>query len=209
MMSHVKVEFFFSCFKEHGVINFKSKTYTKMKGSFIIAILILVATSCSEQKEDNRKKDVENANNEIENQVGSFTPAFIQSTPINIHYAVTVAYNNSTFTIVPNSFSQRTGKTFARGNYDLFPFKVNFFDKNGKILDRYSMEDPRIVRSCDAGDGASIKQIENGTFTLLLPSIKEISVIEFTPTQDQKSRIIINFSAQVDSLNIRRRSDSL
>lgn len=166
----------------------------------ILAAILFFNIGCNSQKQE-RKKAIEDANIKIEEQVGVFVPSALQAAPGNIHYAADVKFDNTGFTVEPNSFSKRPGK-FIAAPFGQFPFKIEFLDSNGKTLDKYSMEDPRILRSCDDGEEPAIIHLDKGSFTLLIPENKEIGTVMFFTSEKDRKRIEMNFGPILDSLDI-------
>lgn len=168
----------------------------------ILAALLSLSTACND-KDREIKKSIEDANTKIDSQAGIFMPTSLQAASGNIHYAADVKFNNTGFTVEPNSFSKRPGK-FIAAPFGQFPFKIEFLDSNGKTLDKYSMEDPRILRSCEGDEGPAVIHLDNGSFTLLIPENREIDMVTFFTTEKDRQRVEMNLGPIIDSLDMRK-----
>ena len=166
----------------------------------ILAVLLALSTACNDKNQE-IKKSIEDANTKIDSQAGIFIPTSLQAAAGNIHYAAGVAFDDSNFTIIPGSYTKRPGK-FIAAPFKQFPFKIEFLDKNGKSLDKYSMEDPRILRSCEEDEGPHLIHLDHGTFTLLIPENREIGMVTFSTTEKDSKRVEMNFGQILDSLDI-------
>jgi hypothetical protein len=170
-----------------------------MKKIFIIvfSICLLFLIACSQQKEDPRKKKVEETNATVEAQVGNFNPAYVTDKS-NIHFAVKVEFDNSTFNIIPNSLQMRPGRLPYVKN-ERKPFAISYFDKSGKTIDQYYIDDPRALRSCDTGNPPNTKTLAKGSFYLLVPDNREITTIRFITDNKEQQRFNVDLNRVTDT----------
>ncbi len=152
------------------------------------ALLLFLMWSCKSGSNDADQQKVLDANTTIEKEKGQFNPAF-QDMSQSSHFAVKINYNNGVFELAPGPASVRAGRMpYARDGGD---FMVQYNDANNKILGSYSIQDPTTVRSCDEGGKPFIKTIPHGSFDLLLPSNRSISIVEFSAGGKAVSKLTV------------------
>ena len=156
---------------------------------FIILLLTmpLLISSCKQNKAQENKA-VDAALQKIDEQKGSFDPAYFKDSA-NGHLAIELSYANNQFAATPGTASFRPGKSPYPAGDTSRSFIVRYKDANGKIVGSYSFDNPGLLRACD-GSHREVIKTDNVHFEILVPVNKAITTVEIS----NKGKTISNFA---------------
>ncbi len=144
-------------------------------GVTLAVILVLQVVGCADR---NRARQEIERIRQAEQTIRPFTPDALHDSTQQ-HFAVAFRIVADSLEFLPDSVTVRPGRMPYRPS-GAGDFTVTAFDSTGTKVVGYTMEDPRIVRSCDfpSGGQAETKLLSSGRVELLVPADPAIRSLE-------------------------------
>lgn len=176
------------------------KTLT-MKNIYIILALTILS-SCSERKAP-KADAIENELQRLDSLKGDFSPDYFTDTE-KAHRSFQIAFDGSSFAIVPGSESLRPGNPPFNGKDQSGPYLMTFRDAAGQTIFSYSLDHPGVLRACE-GENPKAELQDSFSFEVMAPARLPIASIALT-TKDKvifESNIPRQQPGSTDSVVIR------
>lgn len=171
------------------------KTYIFIFALCVTSVSFL--SSCGQEK-DKSQKEVEGANDKLDSLKGTFNPS-AAIRPSSSHWAVRATFDGVQYQIDTSYTSVRAGKLpYLTEEKNVLPFAVRYFDRNGKLLGQYSIENPTSLRSCEPGKEA-VKPGAISSFEILLPAIDAIQNVQIVTNGKEAKRFTVPVLKKTDN----------